>query len=118
MAESSSHLNITKVDGVYVAEFADRKILEELCITEIGEELSSLVASEPGIRLLLNFENVEHLSSAALGVLIQLNKQVAGVNGRLKLSNIKPQIFEVFKITRLDKLFEIHTKVQHALKGF
>ena len=118
MTEQPSHLNITKSDGVYVVEFADKKILEELCITEIGEELADLVAAEPDIRLLLNFANVEYLSSAALGVLIQLNKQVAQVNGRLKLSDIKPQIFEVFKITRLDKLFEIHAKAQHALKSF
>ena len=95
MAETKANLKITKEGDVYMVEFEDRKILDELAITQIGEQLSELVASEPGIRLLLNFKNVEHLSSAALGMLITLEKQVKEERGRLKLSNIRPQIFEV-----------------------
>jgi len=118
MAETKANLKITKEGQVYVVEFEDRKILDELAITQIGEQLSELVASEPGIRLLLNFKNVEHLSSAALGMLITLEKQVKEERGRLKLSNIRPQIFEVFKITRLNRLFEIHDTAEAALQAF
>jgi anti-sigma B factor antagonist len=61
---------------------------------------------------------VEHLSSAALGVLITLNKQVSDSKGKLKLSDITPQIYEVFKITRLNKLFDIHDTAEKALSTF
>ena len=73
MEQPSSHLRIKRADDISVVEFADRKILEELSIQEIGEELHQVVESEPGIKLLLNFKNVDHLSSAALGMLITLN---------------------------------------------
>ena len=118
MAEAKANLKITKEGDVNMVEFEDRKILDELSITQIGEQLSELVASQPNIRLLLNFKNVEHLSSAALGMLITLEKQVKEERGRLKLSNIRPQIFEVFKITRLNRLFEIHDTVEAALQSF
>ncbi len=118
MEQPSSHLRIKRADGVSVVEFADRKILEELSIQEIGEELDQLVENEPGIRLLLNFRNVDHLSSAALGMLITLNKKVKEQNGALKLSDINRQIFEVFKITRLNRVFEIHDTADQALTGF
>ncbi len=118
MAEAKSNLKITDEGPVKMAEFVDRKILDELTITQIGEQLSELVASQPNIRLLLNFKNVEHLSSAALGMLITLEKQVKEERGRLKLSNIRPQIFEVFKITRLNRLFEIHDTAEVALQSF
>jgi anti-anti-sigma regulatory factor len=36
----------------------------------------------------------------------------------LKLSDINPQIFEVFKITRLDRIFEIHPTAAEALASF
>lgn len=118
MTENRSHLKVRKANGVSVVEFADRKILEEISITEIGEELGKLVGGSPGIRLLLSFKNVEHLSSAALGMLINLNKTVSEKSGHLRLSDITPQIYEVFKITRLNKLFQIHDSTEKALGSF
>lgn len=118
MDQPSSHLRIKRTEGVSVVEFADRKILEELSIQEIQDELDHLVESEPGIKLLLNFQNVDHLSSAALGVLITLNKRVKEQNGSLKLSDINRQIFEVFKITRLNKVFDIHETADQAMASF
>lgn len=101
-----------------MVEFADRKILEELSIQEIGEELRRLAESEPGARLLLNFENVDHLASAALGMLITLHKKIQEQNGLLKLSNINRQIFQVFRITRLNRVFDIHDTAEQALASF
>lgn len=118
MEQPSSHLRIRRSEEVSVVEFADRKILEELSIQEIGEELHQVVESEPGIKLLLNFKNVDHLSSAALGMLITLNKRVKEQSGDLKLSDINHQIFEVFKITRLNRVFDIHETADEALSRF
>ncbi len=118
MAEQESHLEIGREGGVTVVRFSDRKILEEIPISEIGDKLSTLAESEGGIKLLLDFENVEHLSSAVLSMLINLNKKVQQNGGKLKLANIKPQIFEVFKITRLNELFEIHDTTAEAKKSF
>ena len=118
MTEEQPHLTVTKSDGVCVVEFADRKILDELAISEIQDELSKLVEGVKNVRLLLSFKNVEHLSSAALGTLIALNKQVAEQKGQLKLSDITPPIYEVFKITRLNKLFSIYGTAREALASF
>jgi anti-sigma B factor antagonist len=74
---------------------------------------------EEGCRkLLLNFGNVEFLSSAALGKLITLNKKLLAAKGRLILCNIDPQIHEVFEITKLDKFFNIQKEEQTALQAF
>lgn len=118
MADASTHVTLTVSNGVSVVEFTDRKILEELAIDEIGDELSKIASGGADAKILLNFKNVEHLSSAALGMLITLNRQVAEQNGSLKLSDISPQIFEVFKITRLNKLFDIYDTADEALQSF
>lgn len=118
MTEKSPHLTVIEQDSVNMVRFSDRKILEELSIREIEDELFALVSSTPAIKLLLNFSNVEHLSSAALGMLINLRDEVKGTKGSLKLSNINPQIYEVFKITRLNKLFDIHEKSADAIRKF
>ena len=118
MAEPQTHVTVTDSDGVKVVSFSDRQILDELSISEIRDELTKLVASHDQIKLLLSFKNVEHLSSAALGVRILRNKQVGERGGQLRLSDINPQIFEVFKITRLDKLLDIRATAGEALNSF
>ncbi len=114
----ADHITVSKNNGVNVVEFNDRKILDELSIAELGDQLRQVAESEQAVRMLLNFENVEHLSSAALGMLITLDQLVKKQKGKLKLSNIHPQIYEVFKITRLNKLFEIHDSAAQALGAF
>ena len=118
MANEQSHLKVSTSNGVTVVEFVASKILDELSISEIRDELTLLASQPETTKLLLSFRNVEHLSSAALGVLITLNKQVAERKAKLRLSDITPQIFEVFKITRLNKLFDIHDTAEKALAGF
>jgi anti-sigma B factor antagonist len=104
------------INGVTIVNFVDKKILDEANIQQLGEELFSLVDGPR--KILLNFSNVEYLSSAALGKLITANKSVAAASGKLRLCSIHPQIYEVFKITKLNKLFDIHKDEQTALEGF
>ncbi|MDP7670304.1 MAG: STAS domain-containing protein, partial [Alphaproteobacteria bacterium] len=92
-------------------------ILDESNIQEMGRELFGLV-DQNRIQILLNFMNVEFLSSAALGKLITLDKKIKTAKGQLKLSNIRPEIYEVFAITRLNKLFDIHDDEADALATF
>ena len=117
MLEERPKLSIRQEQTYCVVEFEARKILEELAINEIGEKLAQLAEARPQPKVLLDFKNVQHLSSAALGMLIELNKQVMGRKGQLVLANINPQIYEVFRITRLNKLFNIQSTTEDAIKA-
>ncbi len=68
--------------------------------------------------VLLHFGRVVFLSSSALGMLIRVNKKCKEFKIALKLCNISPEIFEVFKITSLNKVFDIHADAGDALKSF
>ncbi|HZZ29528.1 MAG TPA: STAS domain-containing protein [Pirellulales bacterium] len=111
-------IDVTQKGEVTVVRFVDRKILDEANIQELGVELFKLVEIEKRKNLLLNFFNVEFLSSAALGKLITLDKKVKANGGRLKLSNIRPEIYEVFAITKLNKLFDIKDDETDAIAAF
>ena len=67
MTESQANLNVRREDGAIIVEFQDRKILEELTINHIGEELGELADSGPNPKMLLDFKNVEHLSERRPG---------------------------------------------------
>ncbi|MHB1033213.1 MAG: STAS domain-containing protein [Pirellulales bacterium] len=111
-------LEVAEVGDVSVVRFLDRKILDEANIQELGQELFQLVEEEKRQSLLLNFSHVDFLSSAALGKLITLDKKVKAHGGTLKLSNIRPEIYEVFVITKLNKLFDIKDDEADALAAF
>ena len=111
-------IDVSEVGEVSVVRFVDRKILDEANIQELGKELFRLVEEEDRKSLLLNFSTVDFLSSAALGKLITLDKKVKAHGGKLKLSNIRPEIYEVFAITRLNKLFDIRDDEADALAAF
>jgi len=116
--QESKRLRIHDRGDVTVVSFLDKKILDESNIEEIGRELLGLIEKRPQIKLLLDFESVQYLSSAALGKLITLNKRVAEDNGKLVLCSIRPQIYEVFQITKLNKIFDIAEDEAMALSRF
>jgi len=118
MAETIPPLSVTEEKGIRIIEFTNSKILDEANIAEIGNTLNALIDEMSSPKLLLDFNTVDHLSSAALGMLINANNRIKQKNGKFRLANIKPQILEVFRITKLDKLFRIFPTRQDAVKSF
>lgn len=118
MPDSPARLNVTQHKDVAIVEFTENKILDEMNINEIGQALNALVETKDRPKLLLDFANVDHLSSAALGMLINVNNKIKQQNGQLRLADIKPQIMEVFVITKLNRLFRIAATRQEALETF
>lgn len=115
---SNRRLDIEEFGDVTVAKFTDKKILDESNIQIIGNQMFSLVEEDHRQKIVLDFSNVEYLSSAALGKLITMDKKVKAASGKLRLCSIRADILEVFKITRLDKLFTIRENRDKALEGF
>ena len=111
-------IDASKTGDVTVVRFNDRKILDEAGILQFGAELFSLVEQDNRKSILLNFDGVEILSSAALGKLITLDRKVKSHKGRLKMCNIRPEILDVFVVTKLNKVFDIRDGEAEALAAF
>jgi anti-sigma B factor antagonist len=118
MGESIPPVSVSEQKDIRVVEFTNNKILDEANIAEIGQTLNAMIDERENPKLLLDFSNVDHLSSAALGMLINVNNRIRQKNGQLRLAAIKPQIFEVFVITKLNKLFRILPARTEALSSF
>ena len=113
MSELLSH----RSDEVLVVQFTAQKILTDTIIAQIGRELLALV-DEAGGKLLLNFQGVTFMSSAMIGKIVLLSKKCGSAKTVIKLCNIAPSIMEVFEITRLNKMFQIHKTEADALAAF
>ena len=115
MAAIKPRISVKYAGSATVVSFTDEKILEEKDINDLQESLMSVIESASGkISLILDFGNVRFLSSAVLGLLIRVSKRIYEQEGQLRLCNINSKIYEIFKITRLTKTFDIYTDVESA----
>ncbi len=114
MAEIKPRISVKYSENATIVTFTDEKILEEMDIQALQESMMSVVDQAERINLILDFGNVRFLSSAVLGLLIRISKRIYEHDGQLRLCNINPKIFEIFKITRLNKIFDIYKDVESA----
>ncbi len=105
-------------DGISVIHFVDDKIMDTKRIQLVNDELNSVAEENKTGGLLLNMENVRFLSSAAINKLIVLDKRVKSIGGQIRLSNLRPEVRDVFSITNLDRLFSIFDNSTEAMKSF
>ncbi|MCI0499124.1 MAG: STAS domain-containing protein [Planctomycetales bacterium] len=111
------NLKVEYFGSVVVATLTDEKILDEAQLKGLEGSFMPLITQTPAIQLVVDFSSVQFLTSSVLGLLIRISKKVYENHGRLRLCSIRPKILEVFRITRLDKIFEIFNSVDDAMVG-
>ena len=117
MAAKGKLLSQSQKD-VTIVTFMDTPILDDSNIGDLGNELMGIVEKCQKLKLVLSFSQIEYLSSAVLGKLVALHKKIKQCDGELKFCEIRPSIFEVFKVTKLDKLFEVCESQADAINAF
>ena len=118
MEDQQPRIEVLQTGKVTEVVLLDREILDEISISEISEALFAVVEEKAPVNLLLNFKEVQHLSSSALGALIRLNKRISETRGQFHLSNIKSSLYEIFVITKLNKIFSIYDDAEQARESF
>ncbi len=111
-------LETREVEDVLVVAFTKAKILDEPTIEQIGTELSECIDKAPAGKIVLNFGGVSFMSSAMIGKLVLFNNKCKAGDIKLKMCEISDNVMEVFKITRLNKVFDIHKSEDKAIASF
>lgn len=117
MSELKPKITVEYVNKATVITFTDEKILEDKDVRVLQDAVMSVIEQAEGANIILDFYKVRFLSSAVLGLLLRISKRVYEGGGQLRLCNINPKIYEVFKITRLTKVFDIYNDVLSATDG-
>jgi len=117
MQDEAPRLIVTDQGDVKVVELTEKKMLDEVNISQIGRRLNALAAEADKPKIVIDFTNVAHMSSSALGMLITLHKRICEKQGELRLCGIAASIYEVFVITRLNEIFRISQSRSEALES-
>lgn len=80
--------------------------IDALSAPEIQKVFQQLIL-EGGRVLLADLSGVHYISSAGLRTFISAQKELKKVGGEMLLTNLTPQVFDVFKVSGLDQIFRI-----------
>ena len=69
--------------------------------------MESVIEKNEEKKLILNFSNVRFMTSALLGLLVRIHKKVCDLGGKLELLNLDSNLYKIFEITQLTKVFNI-----------
>lgn len=111
------HLGVWKHGNAIVVRFGDHRILDELTVKKIAEEMYELADRPDCHHLVLDFSSVLGLSSLMLGKLLMLRKKMASKGGKLVLCDISPEVEDVLAGTKIKDILEIHDSEADALKA-
>ena len=69
-------------------------------------------------KILVDFENLDYISSAGLRVLLATAKKLRGAGGNLRLCSLNETVAEVFEISGFSTIFAVFPSEAEALEGF
>ncbi|QHM71024.1 STAS domain-containing protein [Mixta intestinalis] len=107
-------LEIAQSDNVTVITPVTRRLDASVAKPFRDEVMEQINAGQT--RLLLDFSRVDFIDSSCLGTLISLLKAING-KGEMALCALNPNIQNMFKLTRMDRVFTLCTTQNEALSA-
>jgi len=105
------NLTSSTIGPIVVIRMAESRIDATVAI-QFKDEMRVLTQASNG-RVVLDLSAVEFIDSSGLGAVVAAMKQMDG-DRRLELSGLTPTVDKVFRLTRMDTIFTIHTDLDAA----
>jgi anti-sigma B factor antagonist len=116
---NAARIQVQDVEGITVIRFQDHQLFDERTVREVADQVAAALPNDgQPIRVILDFTNVNLISSSLLSKLILLQRRVDASGGRLRLCEISPILQQVFRTSNLDRLFAIDRDQRTALSAF
>jgi anti-sigma B factor antagonist len=109
-------LQITVEEDAAVVVFKSASLCDVDGINNATDRIKEYIDQKRPKRLIFDFDGVKFFSSQVLGLLLNIRAKLSEYNGEVVISAINPQLYRVFKITNLDKVFQFFPDRRDALK--
>ncbi len=108
-------IKVVEVGDVSVVRIAGNLDTQTSPVTQ--EQLTQLI--QDGVtKILLDFEELNYISSSGLRLLLVANKRLEGNNGQVRICNPNTMVREVFKTSGFSEIFSVYGSQAEALDGF
>ncbi len=86
-----------------------------------ADELDQTIAAaiqRNSVRIVVDLGDVEYISSRGWSVFLHYLRNLREQGGDLKLANMRPDVFEVYKVLEFTWFLEHHDRVEDAITAF
>jgi anti-anti-sigma factor len=104
--------------NIFLLKIDKDRLLEMNTINAVADAINKQIEMHPKISLVLDMGSVTNMSSAMIGKFVAIHKLIKKYKGRMVICDMKPPIFELFKMTKLHKVFEIKGKSEDAINYY
>lgn len=111
-----TYFNLREEGDVVVGQFSVPRLSDDQNIEQLGQDLFALVEQFDKRKVVLSLSNVEYLTSSVLGKLITLHRKMHRQQGRLVLCDLRPDVSEIMRVSRLNDYFVVSTSLDDALQ--
>ena len=109
-------IEINRRQDAAVVIFKSASISSTEGIAVVSKQICDYIDKNNPQIMVVDFERVKFFSSQVLGLLLNMQNKLKGYGGQLFISAINPQLYRVFKITNLDKIFQFFPDRHSAVK--
>lgn len=110
-----AEIHISHSESVVLIEVSGR--IDSMNASELGQALTS-EAEAGNIRMVLDLNRVEYMSSAGLRELVNGLKRAKRASGDLRIAQPSDRVREVLEMAGLDTIFHIYTTQAEAIDSY
>ncbi len=115
----SPSLNVRKLGDAQVIAFLRADMTDGAFIKQAGDEIYRMLKPLDRPKVVIDFGKVQRLSSATLGMLVALHRVVVDrQKGQLRVANVAENLLDIFRMTRLDNVLDLHETTEGAVESF
>lgn len=107
----------TRKDNETIIISLNGKRMDAITAPKLEEKLNNFITDESANCFIINFNNLEYISSAGLRVIISIEKKLRPTNGKMLISNLRGTVKDVFEISGFLSIFKIFDTEEEALKN-
>ena len=115
--KKSNVVEITGNKKAAIVAFKSASISNMEEIAAASRQIKEFIEAEQPKEMVVDFELVKFFSSAVLGLLLDIRAKLKTYDGEVVISSINPQLYRVFKITHLDRIFKFFPDKENAIKA-
>jgi anti-sigma B factor antagonist len=114
--EEKVDIEINRQQDRAIVVFKSVQVCSAEGIADAGGRVLDYIEKNNPKLVIVDFEKVKFFSSQVLGLLLNIRNRLEENGGELLISAINPQLYRVFKITNLDKIFQFFPDRDSAVK--
>jgi len=115
--DDNNGVEITSQEDVAVVAFKATSISNSEKIAIASEQIKKFIEDNHPVSVVFDFSGVKFFCSQVLGLLLEIRSKLKISDGEVVVSAIDPQLYRVFKITNLNKIFSFFPDTASAIKA-